>query len=284
MQLGYVCTNFNNSGFTRKAVRSFLASGPCEHRVVVVDNRSEPPQVRMLQELREELPAVELLLNQENVGYFPGLNLGIRHLRAKFPELDHLVVGNNDLEFPADFLRSIEACAATFAAHPVVSPDVVTLDGVHQNPHVIARIGAVRELVYDAYYANYFLALLIKQAARLTHGFTDREDETYWRVAQPIYQGHGSCYILGPLFFQHFEELWAPTFLMHEEYFLSKQLIDKGMQVYYQPAISVRHHCHATIDKVPGRKMWELAREAHRVYRRYVTPFGKRVHTHELAR
>src|ERR1700676_135036 len=104
--------------------------------------------------------------------------------------------------------------------HPVICPDIVTLDGIHQNPHVIERISRIRELVYDIYYSYYYVALLIRRLASLTARFTDRTDETEWSVRRLIYQGHGACYVLGPAFFRNCAELWAPTFLMGEEFFL----------------------------------------------------------------
>lgn len=273
MKIGYVCTNVNNSSYTREAVRSLFANGAHDYRVVIVDNRSRPESVRELIAMQEEFPSIDLILNEENVGYFRGLNVGLRRLRAAHPDLQHVVVGNNDLVFPANFVRSVESCSATFDAHAVVSPDIVTVDGVHQNPHVIARVGKVREVMYDLYHSSYLLALLIKKGARLTRRFTSRHDQANWQTAQPIYSGHGSCYILGPVFFRHFDELWAPTFLLAEEYFLSKQLRDKGLHVYYEPAIAVVHHWHATLDQVPSRKVWAMSRDAHRVYRKYVKIF-----------
>jgi glycosyltransferase involved in cell wall biosynthesis len=270
MKLAYVCTNYNNSSYTEDAVRSFLEGDSGERRVVVVDNASNAENVRLLEQLPQRYPNVELILNADNKGYFRGLNDGIRHVRARHPGFDHMVVGNNDLLFPPDFVASIQRKATLFERYPVISPDIVTLDGVHQNPHVVSRICKVREFVYDLYYANYYLAIVIRTLAGLSRRWTDRPDEASHMVAQEVYQGHGACYVLGPVFFRHFEELWAPSFLMHEEYFLSKQLSDKGMRVYYEPSIKVEHHWHATMAKVPGKKVWEAARDAHRIYRQYV--------------
>lgn len=270
MKVGYVCTNYNNSSYTLDAVRSFLANSPHECQVVVVDNCSDTESVRALEHLAGEFQNVELVLNEENKGYFRGLNEGIRHLRARFPDLRFMVVGNNDLLFPPDFVASIQRKATLFEKYPVISPDIVTLDGVHQNPHVVSRISKVREFVYDLYYANYYLAIVIRTLAGLSSRWTDRPDEASHMVAQEIYQGHGACYVLGPVFFRHFEELWAPSFLMHEEYFLSKQLSDQGMRLFYEPSIKVEHHWHATMAKLPGKKVWQAARDAHRVYRQYV--------------
>jgi GT2 family glycosyltransferase len=274
MKIGYVCTNYNNSALSREAVSSLRRNGGHEFRIVVVDNHSDKENVEALKDLANEFENVELILNQENAGYFRGLNLGIRHLRARHPDIDIIVVGNNDLVFPTDFAESIRKNVATFEKYPVVSPDIITLDGIHQNPHVISKIGKFREFIYDLYYANYYVALGIRQMAKLSRGFTDRPDETRHDVAQEIYQGYGACYVLGPVFFRHFEELWAPTFLMHEEYFLSKQLSDKGLSVYYEPSIKVQHRCHGAMATITGRKAWEAARAAQRIYRQHVKIFN----------
>jgi len=273
MNIGYVCTNYNNSRFTREAVRSIVASCPAS-RVVVVDNKSDADDVAELKRIELDFDNVELILGDENLGYFPGLNKGIRYLRQAWPDVQFMVVGNNDLIFPPDFLAAMERNLACLCDHAVVSPDIVTVDGVHQNPHVIEAISWPRELAYDIYYSSHVLALLIAVLARMSHRITDRNDEARWEVGGPIYQGHGSCYILGPKFFEYFEELWAPTFLMGEEFFLSKQLMDKGMRVYYEPGIRVVHQYHAAVSQIPAKKMWEIARDAHKVYRRHVGIFG----------
>jgi GT2 family glycosyltransferase len=274
MKVGYVCTNYNNSADTREAVRSLLRNGGDEYRIAVVDNHSDSKNIEVLKSIASEFQHVELMLNQENVGYFRGLNLGIRHLRASQPDIHLMVVGNNDLVFPADFAECIGRNLSTLEKYAVVSPDIVTLDGVHQNPHVISKIGKFREFIYNLYYANYYAAIAIRQLAKLTRGFTDRSDETQHDVAQEIYQGYGACYMLGPVFFRHFEELWAPSSLMHEEYFLSKQLSDKGFSVFYEPSIKVQHRCHGAMATITSRKAWETARAAQKVYRQHVRIFG----------
>jgi GT2 family glycosyltransferase len=274
MKIGYVCTNYNNSADTREAVCSLWRNAGDEYRIVVVDNNSNSENVEALKNIASEFQYVELILNENNVGYFKGLNMGIRHLRTRQPDINIMVIGNNDLVFPGDFAASLRGNLATLEKYAVVSPDILTLDGIHQNPHVISKIGKFREFIYNLYYANYYLAITIRKVARLSRGFTDRPDETHHDVAQEIYQGYGACYVLGPEFFRHFEELWAPTFLMHEEYFLSKQLSDKGLSVYYEPSIRVQHRCHGAMATITGRKAWEAARAAQKIYRQHVKIFS----------
>jgi len=274
MRIGYVCTNYNNSLLTSDAASSLIRCAGDECGIVVVDNHSNHENVEILKRFSSRHGQVELILSQENVGYFNGLNIGIRHLRRTQPSLEFVVIGNNDLLFPEDFLQRVQASASIFERYAVVSPDIITLDGFHQNPHVISRISPTRELIYDLYYSNYYLALIIARIAKLTRAFTDRPDETFHDVPQEIYQGYGACYLLGPLFFQHFEELWAPTFMLHEEYFLSKQLQDKGMTVFYEPGIKLLHRCRGATGNLGSRTVWKMGRNAQKVYRQYVKIFG----------
>ena len=277
MRLGYayVCTNYNNAHFTRDAVASLNAGNVPPALIVVVDNASRREDRALLEEIAAQHPNVELVLNTDNVGYFAGLNSGLARLREREPEIEWSVTGNNDLSFPADFGNRLAEIMVDSAHHPVISPYIETLDGMPQNPHVIAGISRLRELAYDLYYASYPLARLIGLVARLTHRLTDRSDEQQHAQPQHIYQGHGSCYILTPAFFRNFSALWAPTFLMGEEFFLSRQLAEKGFMTYYDPRVRIRHRCNGALENLPPRRMWEFARDAHRVYRRYVKPWQR---------
>jgi len=267
----FIVTNYNNSDFTAGMVNSIAACSFDSYRVVIVDNNSSHSERKKLEALKREFPDIVFpIFNGQNVGYFPGLNIGIAFARKELPQVTFYVVGNNDLIFPADFGGQLKQCKSDFDKYPVISPNIVMLDGSPQNPHVISHISKAREFVYDLYHLSYLMAKLIIKIARLTSRFTDRKDEQQSDVAQEIYQGYGACYILGPLFFEHFDELWAPTFLMYEEFFLSRQLEIKGFKIYYEPMIKVQHHCHASTILLPGYNKWLLSKAAHKEYRKYV--------------
>jgi GT2 family glycosyltransferase len=274
MKIALVCTNFNNSVYSQQLVHSLSTADSQPPHVVIVDNNSDNKNIELLKALAAEFQNLELILNKENVGYFRGLNQGIRRLRSSRPNIDLIVIGNNDLEFPADFQASLKRNTSVFEKYAVVSPDIVTMDGVHQNPHVINRISKFRECIYDLYHTDYRLALVIRQIAKLSRGFTERPDQSQHDIAREIFMGLGACYILSPVFFRHFQELWAPTFLMHEEYFLSKQLSEKGLSIFYEPSIKVLHHFHGALSVIGDRKTWEASRNAHKIYRQHMKTFS----------
>jgi len=279
MRLGFVCTNYNNAAFTRGFVDSL--TGAAEGggiSVVIVDNGSAPDDVAALQDIAGGRAWVELLLSERNLGYFPGLNAGICRLRRGVPEIHHVVVGNNDLVFPADFAVAVDRHRSVFDQWAVVAPDLVTPAGVHQNPHVSRPIGRLRRLVWEVYYSSYAASVLVGTMARATRRVTARPEnqpgQELYAQAGPIEQGYGACYLLGPLFFERFNRLFAPTFLLQEEFFLTEQLRSVGQLTYYEPGIVVQHRGHATMGRVPSRPRWQMGRDAHVVYRRFVRMSG----------
>ncbi len=273
MKIAYVCTNYNNSSFTVTAIETLLTNKNHDIRIYVVDNGSRDEEVDILRRLARSYPSVRLIASPMNVGYFAGLNLGIKAARAEDETCEWMIVGNNDLEFPEAFCTTVEQNASEYAAHSVVSPDVVTLDGHHQNPHLISGVSPIREMFYALYYSNYYLGLLIYKLAKMFPSLSRRGDEENWQIAQSIHQGHGSVYLLTPRFFSQFEELWSPSFMMHEEFFLQVQLNRVGELVFYSPAIRVVHHWHGSLQDVPSYLRWSMARDAHQESRKYAKAF-----------
>lgn len=270
MEVGFVFTNYNNTQYTKEVIESIIGSDAFKAPIIVVDNASKKNHKEELKELELKYDNVIIIYNEDNIGYFKGLNTGIKYGRKAFELIKYWVIGNNDLIFPKNIYSDIIDSKNILSTYPVISPNIVTVDGIPQNPHVITGISKIREFVYDLYHANYIMAGIIRKLAKITHSFTDRSDESQHEIAQEICQGYGACYILTPMFFENFKELWSPTFLMYEEYFLSLQLERRGFKTYYEPSIKVQHHWHATTATLPKKFYWELSRDAHKEYRKYV--------------
>ncbi|MCZ8076091.1 MAG: hypothetical protein CFE41_09330 [Burkholderiales bacterium PBB2] len=274
MKIGFTFTNYNNSALSIQAAQSIASNhGLDNYEIVFVDNASTE-QERSILAAPGALPAnCRIIWNETNVGYFEGLNLGIEALRVQDQKHDVIVIGNNDLVFEPSFFAGLSKSAGKLAGHAVISPSITTLDGVHQNPHVISGVSRFREVVWDLYFSNFALSRLISWAAREARSLVTRKDHEHHGQEGPIYQGYGACYILTPKFFEKYGRLWSPGFVMGEEFFLARQLLAGGEQMYYVPDIGVRHHDHATVSKLPSRKLWEMTRQSHKIYRFFVSPY-----------
>ncbi len=286
MKIAFIFTNYNNSSYSKKAIDSIESAynkSLNEIIIIIIDNDSNEENINILKEIQSRCSFVDIIYNKENIGYFSGLNCGLKLLANKYTDFHYAIIGNNDLIFKENFHGTLLNSTDIFIKYPVISPNIKTLNGEHQNPHVIKKISKFREFIYDIYYSNYYLANMIIKLAQITRKYTDRKDEEQHFKAQEIYQGYGACYILTPLFFDNFQKLWAPTFLMYEEFFLSKQLADKGFKIYYEPSIHVTHALHSSTGTLPRKKIWQIGRESHREYRKYVKTFNfkKENHPHD---
>ena len=278
-RIGFVFTNYNNSFYTGKLIESLSDLPISLGDVVIVDNNSRSDQLNVLKEIQERFPELNIIYNDVNLGYFRGLNVGISYLNSSNENFDFMVIGNNDLEFPIDFVSAFLNACPRWKDKMVIAPDIITLDGEHQNPHVKDGISVLREFVWDLYFMNYKVARFITLIASYFKGFFSRKDHLDFRCEGYIYQGYGACYILTNRFFDVNDELYAPTFLMGEELFLTYQLSKSNDAVYYDPSVTVKHVDHASTGTLPLREFWEISRESHRVYRRHVSRFNSRIHS-----
>lgn len=279
MNLGFIFTNYNNSDVTIDAIRSILSIKNAGNlKIIIVDNNSSILERNKLLNEFDKNHLVILIFNKKNLGYFNGLNCGIELIKEVKYKFDFLIIGNNDLIFPPDFIDKLGEVKDSIIDFPVISPNIISKDGQHQNPHVISKISWLREIMYDIYHYNFFFSRIVIKISRFTKLFTDRKDEDYHNIPQFIYQGYGACYILTPMFIKIFDKLWAPTFLLGEEFFLSKQLSEKKYKIYYEPSVELLHNCHVSTSKVPSRDMWNYSVISHKIYRKYVKIFNKKIY------
>ena len=200
--------------------------------------------------------------SEVNVGYFGGLNLGLAAVPRA--ENDLVVIGNNDLEFDADFSQRLDAQRYRPDVM-VVCPDVVTADGVHQNPHVLHRTDWRRRLKFDVYFSHYLLSMPLRWFAQRLPGRAGR-GSTPGQTGE-ISMGVGAVYVLLPAFLQKVTRLFFPAFLYGEEACLAWQVRDAGGIVWYDPTLRVSHAESAACSKLPSRTAYEYGREAYWLYR-----------------
>ena len=277
ISLGFVFTNFNKSALTLQAVESIYleskATSVCEFVIVIVDNLSRPNELQILKNGLDQYEKAILIQNQDNLGYFAGLNEGIKYLRDNVIKLDIIIIGNNDLVFPKEFFLRLDLDQINNLNKSVLCPNLISLDGENQNPHVLKRISRFRELVWDLYFSNYYVGCLISFLANKFRRWLSRKDFKKSDTSGDIYQGYGACYILTSKFFANFETLWSPGFLMGEEFYLAMQLEEIGESMYYISNLKVFHHDHASTSELPNIDLWNFARDAHSIYRKFYNPY-----------
>jgi GT2 family glycosyltransferase len=259
-----VYNNYEDTEKFCKSLRQQDRSTEFQLRCVIVDNSTDATVSAMLSSLTCDF--VSVLRPHENVGYFGGLNYALE--RYDCSKLSCVVVCNNDLEFAPDFCRTF---IETKFSHDtfVVCPNVVTLDGFPQNPHVLLPLSRIAKVRIDLYYSHYYVAAFLKTVKRVISRATPRGFLRKRPTASCfVHMGIGACYLLLPEFFKHFTKLHYPFFLYGEEAFLSAQVHERGGRLYYCSTLTIRHKESATLSKIPARVNYEYARSGYRTYRK----------------
>lgn len=266
-KIAFICVNFNNSGYTKKLCDSLIRqSGVGEQffvDCVVVDNSTDVEDSAALFEIEKKYSWIRCLTPSQNLGYFGGLNYGLQAI--DFEDYSFVVICNNDLFYEPSFC--LELCRSGYGKNIfAVCPDVITKDGIHQNPHVLKRMGWARRFQLDIYFLHYYFAwtlLLILRVIRPVKSSPPQPTSPC-----EIHMGIGACYVLTRAFLDSFKKLYYPHFLYGEEAYFSDQIHSSGGVLLFDPVLRVHHAESASLSKIPRRATYEFARVGYPDYRK----------------
>ncbi|RCW71119.1 GT2 family glycosyltransferase [Marinobacter nauticus] len=265
--LCFVVVNYFGAKTTYSMFSSVRAAAR-NHRYnfIVVDNSEDECEKFELESFFSDVDSV-FLIYEENKGYFPGLNVGLAAINPS--DYDFVVVGNNDLTVAEDFFDVLDRLVLPDRVF-AVCPDVVTNDGVHQNPHVVTRYSWRQKLKLDLYYSVYWVSFVLNRISAPLLGSRLKKKKNKDCERKEIYMGIGAIYILTKSFFKEFDRLEYPFFLYGEEAFFSNQIHSKGGCLLYEPSLAVKHLDSVTLSKSPTRQKWIWSKESYTVHRDYL--------------
>ena len=102
-KISIVVLTFNNLEISRLCISSILAKTAYpDYELIIVDNCSSDGTREYLMELSEREPIVKVILNQENLGFAAGNNVGMREAKG-----DYIVLLNNDTVVTRGWLTAL---------------------------------------------------------------------------------------------------------------------------------------------------------------------------------
>ncbi len=141
MKLGVVVLNWNGKDVTPRCLDSIFRSSSLPDQVVVVDNASVDGSAELV---RDRYPEVALLVNDSNVGFAEGCNVGIRYLLER--GFDLVLLLNNDAIVDTDCLSELRRAAVT---HPAAAYGA-TIYELSQPQKIWFSGGTISRLTLDA--------------------------------------------------------------------------------------------------------------------------------------
>lgn len=265
--IAFICVNFNNSAYTEKMLLSLSdqrgRDSDFSIECLVVDNSTQDDDSRALKAICERYLFSRIVNAGGNLGYFGGLNLGLDNLEVD--KFDIVLICNNDLYFDSDF--SLKLSHSHYLENVfAICPDVVTTDGIHQNPHHLYPLSRFRKFQFDLYFSNYWVGMLLKLVSGAIKNYKKnaRKNLTHQRNACEVNQGVGACYALTRAFFKNCgKKLYFPWFLFGEEACLSWQIRSNGGISWYDPELKVAHDENASTSAMPGRTSYKFAQTSY---------------------
>ena len=252
----FVILHYLSEEMTTRCVDTLRATFENEAvRIVIVDNGSPNGSGARLQEKYADLGNCVVLLNEENLGFAQGNNLGYRYAVEQL-EPEFVVVMNNDvLVEDTQFFEKVRRIYQETHFY-VLGPDIYACAaGVHQNP--MRQEGYTREQVShiikqrERWLAVYPLHFAWKQGMQRLKRFAKKmlgRKNKPWenplakqpRLENPVL--HGACYIFSPRFTAVCKEAFDPgTFLYFEEDILHYVCKENGYLMVYDSSVCVKH-------------------------------------------
>lgn len=268
-KVAFIAVNYNNCYVTINYIsniKNIRNIGKYNVKIIIVDNASEKKDVEILQHALCDIDDVVLLKSPKNLGYFGGINMGIREINYK--NYDYIIAGNNDLFFDRDFLNILFSKKYD-SQYTVIVPDLITRDGIHQNPQFIVPPGKIRKLGYAFYYLCYPIARIIDvlYSPKRKKNINSRKKKL--KKKAEIYMCTGALLLLRSSFFEHCGLLDDSLFLWGEEVLLSHQLFLVGDKMLYDPELRVFHMESISVSKIDTYKKYKLWKKSYKIYHNY---------------
>lgn len=222
-----------------------------QYHIIVVDNASSNNSGKELFDMYDGDDKVTVILNEENLGFARGNNVGYRYA-VKHYDLDYIALINNDTLLIQDGMCAkldSEYKKSKFAA---LGPLIFTADGrCDSNPASESEM--TREYIVNRLHEERFRWKFVKRG--LPNPVTFVKKITYCikgRMPQPARKRylcrqenirlHGCFMIFSQKYIENFPNgLDESTFLYHEEDILQVHLMKNSLKTVYLPLIKVYH-------------------------------------------
>lgn len=267
----FIAVNYNGYEYSKQYIESIQKLELTENsevKIIIVDNKSNKDELNILESYCEKLSNVYLIKNHINLGYFGGLNEGIKKVVPTKNTI--VIIGNNDLTFEKDFLLNLKLTEYDEDVL-VLAPNIITRDGVHQNPHIVKSYSRLNKIKNKIYYSSYYIGKSfhfiynnIKKIFVSDLPVKEHNHKMYIRT------GIGACYILTKNFFNHFEKLDDSVFMWGEEAVFANQIESVNGKMLYDNTLIVKHYESASVKKIQSKERYKINQKSYKIYKKYL--------------
>lgn len=268
MKIGFVILHYNAIQETIDCVKSIEERlDTDDYGIVIVDNASPNGTGKKLQEMYQNVDKVTVIINEENLGFAGGNNIGYDYA-LKSLGCEFVCVMNNDtLIIQDDFWEAIEA-EYNNSRFGVLGPRIILKNDKDNSLYVkLPSLKFMREELklnkrniflmkwhLDHFVTAYrltrnYIYKLLKKPKPSRHKEYFSDEGTDVRHDNVIL--HGCCLIFSPEYARQYKEAFHPdTFLYREEDLLYLRCKKAGLPMIYNPKVMIKHLEDASTDTV----------------------------------
>lgn len=247
MKFVYVILHYFSADDTISCVNSILDnvrdSKNDSKYIIIVDNGSPNDSFNEVKRTLEDKKNIIYIKSEKNLGFAKGNNLGFLYAKEKISP-DFIIVINNDTEIRQESFQNVIVEKYKRYSFYILGPDIVTLDGFHQNPgdkQCWSKM-ELRKFRIKRRVENLLLNLklykirkrLVKPKENVYHKFSIESD-----IENTIL--HGACLIFSKEYITQFNGFYDKTFMYMEEDILKLMSDYYNYLMLYTPDIKIFH-------------------------------------------
>lgn len=220
--------NWNGKPLLEQCLSSLTALDYPAYEIILVDNSSTDGSVEFV---RERFPSVQVIVNEHNLGFSKGMNIGLRAARG-----DIVVLLNNDIYVRPDWLHAL--------IRPIMTNESVGIVGcklLFPDEQTIQHAGAT--LVYSTAYSQHY------GYQEMDRGQYDQEREVDYVTGAAMAIARRVLVDIGFL-----DEGFSPFYFEEADY--CRRAKAAGYRVLYVPDAVAIHHEGASLSQVKGVRLY----------------------------
>lgn len=218
-------------------------------KIIVVDNKSPNDTGKVLKNKYINEEEIETILLDKNYGFSKANNIGYEKAKTYNPDI--VMVLNNDIIFEdTTFLNKLKNVYNSTEKYDVVSPDIININGEHQNPLRDKQMSlkkAYKNMIYESLFS------LIMDIPGLRKLILDKRNkreqkwfETYYNEKKDInindFVPFGAFIIYMNEWLKNEKLAFvSDTFMYEEEDILNLYIKLKKYKILYEEDLKVRH-------------------------------------------
>lgn len=277
-----IILSYNNSEDTINCIRSVCSHNSAPVCFIVVDNGSSKPHAvkrltigmesifgNKLKIIKQNdsisrLPEALLIIADRNAGYAQGNNIGLDAIKS-FPEIEHILILNNDILFTSDIIPGLIHAADEAPSCAIVSPLLFGPDGTTIDYNCARKAVRLRDLVRQNFCHYIYRALRKNDEDFSTSRFILHQNPQSSEIVE-IELPSGSCMLIKHSLFKQIEGFDPNTFLYYEEDILHRKFQKLGLKSYLDPSQSCIHLGAGSTKHEPSEKMLRADRQSQKYF------------------